>query len=99
MARVIVVYDISDDRARLRAARTLQAWGLERIQRSAFAGRAQRARAVDLARRLERIVDPDTDTVHVLVVDERTWGRVVVIGKPYWARVGGDGLGGSASIL
>ncbi|GAB6148786.1 CRISPR-associated endonuclease Cas2 [Stetteria hydrogenophila] len=84
--RVLVIYDISDDSKRLRASRTLEAWGLTRIQRSAFVGHAQRARAVDLARRLSTIIDPETDVVHVLLLDPREWERAIVLGRPYWAR-------------
>ncbi|MEB2837274.1 MAG: CRISPR-associated endonuclease Cas2 [Desulfurococcales archaeon] len=86
MARLIVIYDISDDSKRLRVSRTLQAWGLTRIQRSAFTGRAMRARARDLSRRLARMIDPETDVVHIVQLDEREWSRAIVLGKPYWAR-------------
>ena len=81
MVVVLVVYDISDDAKRQRAARTIQAWGLSRIQRSAYAGTLLRARARDLARRLERIIDPDTDTVHILTLQRSTWEKTIVLGK------------------
>lgn len=86
MPRILVIYDISDDSKRLRASRTLEAWGLTRIQRSAFVGSMQRARATDLARRLSRIIDEETDVVHIVAVDPREWERAIVLGRPYWAR-------------
>lgn len=86
MPRVLVIYDISDDSKRLRAARSLEAWGLTRIQRSAFVGSMQRARAVDLARRLGMIIDRETDVVHIVTLDPREWEHAIVLGKPYWAR-------------
>ena len=81
MVVVLVVYDISDDNKRLKAARTIQAWGLSGIQRSAYAGTLLRARARDLARRLERIIDPETDTVHILTLQHSTWEKTIVLGK------------------
>lgn len=86
MPTVLVIYDISDDSKRLRAARVLESWGLARIQRSAFAGPMQRSRARDLARRLSTIIDDDTDVVHIVNVDPGEWARAIVLGKPYWAR-------------
>lgn len=86
MPRVLVIYDISDDSKRLRAARTLETWGMTRIQRSAFIGSMQRARAVDLARRLGMIIDEETDVVHIVALDPREWEAAIVLGKPYWAR-------------
>ena len=88
MARVLVIYDISDDSKRLRVARTLEAWGLSRIQRSAFVGVLQRARAADLARRLRRLIDEDRDVLHILAIDGREWERAIVLGRPYNSRGG-----------
>lgn len=91
MVRVLVVYDISDDGDRQRVSRTLEAWGLSRIQRSAFTGVLQRARVRDLARRVERLINTETDVVHIVPVQPADWARVLVLGKPKWAaRVGGS---------
>ncbi|BAN89814.1 CRISPR-associated endonuclease Cas2 [Aeropyrum camini] len=84
--RVVVVYDISDDGVRLRVARTLESWGLYRIQRSAFVGRMQRARMRDLARLLEGMIDPGTDTVHIIPLPSHEWERTLVLGTPWGER-------------
>ena len=84
--RVLVVYDISDDNTRLKVSRVLEAWGLSRIQRSAFVGSLTRPRALDLARRLETIIDEETDVVHIVFVQPQDWDKTIVLGKPQWVR-------------
>ncbi|MEB3780370.1 MAG: CRISPR-associated endonuclease Cas2 [Desulfurococcales archaeon] len=81
--RVVVVYDVSDNSDRLRLSRRLQAMGLSRIQRSAFVGVAQRARVRDIARMASRIINPESDVVHLFTVPEAEWRRVVVLGRPW----------------
>ena len=86
MVNVLVVYDISDDRSRLRAARLLQSWGLSRIQRSAFLGRIPKHRLKDLGRALARLINEETDIVHVIPLQPRDLEAATVLGKPLWAR-------------
>lgn len=85
MTRVIVVYDISDDNTRLRVARRLQLYGLSRIQRSAFAGNIERARVRDLSRRVESMIDEETDVVHIFNISPIEWEHAIVLGRPKWA--------------
>ncbi len=92
---VLVVYDVSDDGDRRRLAAALEAWGLYRIQRSAFAGRLQWAKARDLAALAARIIDPESDVVHLVPLREEEWARAIVLGTPRWgvvARVEGARL-------
>lgn len=84
--KILVVYDISDDGVRLKASRILEMWGLSRIQRSAFLGSLTRSRAVDLARKLESIIDVKTDVIHIVFIQPQDWSKTIVIGKPLWAR-------------
>lgn len=84
---VIVVYDVSGDVERRRLASTLEAWGLYRIQRSAFVGRLQWARARDLAALTARIIDPGSDVVHIVPLRAEDWGRALVLGTPRWGGV------------
>ncbi len=85
MVWVYVVYDISDDGRRLRAARMLERMGLRRIQRSAFVGNLPYSRIRDLSRALEAIIDPGEDVVHLIPVGLQEWKRVIVLGTPLWA--------------
>lgn len=84
---LLVVYDVSDDSRRLKLSRTLEAWGLSRVQRSAFAGRLQPARMRDLARIAARIIDEETDVVHMVSVPWEEWARAIVLGTPWGGRV------------
>jgi len=81
--RVMIVYDVSDDRRRLRLSRTLERWGLARIQRSAFTGILQPSRVRDLERLIKTIIDPTTDIVHILQIQDQDWRRTRVIGKQW----------------
>ncbi|MCX8196365.1 MAG: CRISPR-associated endonuclease Cas2 [Acidilobaceae archaeon] len=84
--KAVVVYDISDNEKRLKVARLLEAYGLARIQRSAFVGNAQLAKAKDVARKLEAMIDEESDVVHIFFLQPQEWGRTIVIGKPQWVR-------------
>ncbi len=84
MPYIVVVYDVSDDGRRLRLSRTLEAWGLSRIQRSAFTGRMQPSRARDLAAAVARRVDEGEDVVHIFQVQPQEWRKTIVIGTPRW---------------
>lgn len=90
MARVLVVYDVSDDRARQKLAEALMRHGLKRIQRSAFAGSLPWSRMKDVAREAEAIIDGSKDVVHIIPLGEREWGSRIVIGTPLWGDVLGN---------
>lgn len=50
----LVIYDISDDRTRLRVANLCKRFGLSRIQRSAFLGDITSSRRKELVKKLRR---------------------------------------------
>jgi CRISPR-associated protein Cas2 len=52
--RCLVIYDITEDRARLRVAEICLDYGLSRVQYSAFLGLLTRAQQVELMRRVRR---------------------------------------------
>ena len=52
----LVIYDIVEDRARLKVSEMCLDFGLERIQYSAFAGRLNRNRREELCLRLEKLL-------------------------------------------
>jgi CRISPR-associated protein Cas2 len=94
MTVILVVYDVSDDRKRQRLSKDLERWGLARIQRSAFAGRMQPARARDLKRLVEKIIDRETDIVHIILLRDEEWARVEVIGNQW-----GEGVVPGAAVI
>lgn len=82
MTKYVVVYDVSNDRARSRLAELLQRKGLTRIQRSAFVGELTKAELKDLLRRAREIIDLATDVLHVIPVCRYDWSRRIVMGNP-----------------
>ena len=82
---VLVVYDVSDTAKRTRLAKTLEKMGLRRIQRSAFIGSMSYARALDVARASEAVIDKETDVVHVVPLCHSDWRKTIVVGTPKWA--------------
>lgn len=88
---VLVCYDISRDAARARVAAYLQQWG-DRIQRSVFVCAVAPEEMNEMVGRIEGMIDPDTDAVHLLPTCAGCWSRLVVRGqadatpdRPYWA--------------
>ena len=90
MARVLVVYDVSNDKARQKLAEMLTRHGLQRIQRSAFAGSLPASKIKDIARGAERIIDKSRDVVHIIPLGDREWDNRVVLGTPLWGDVLGN---------
>ena len=62
--RVVISYDISADRVRARVAAILSAWG-ERIQKSVFACVADPDEIAEIMMRVDGLIDPRTDSVHL----------------------------------
>ena len=88
---ILVCYDISRDASRARVAAYLQQWG-DRIQRSVFVCVVAPEEMDEMVGRIEEMIDPDTDAVHLLPACVTCWSRLVVRGqadatpdKPYWA--------------
>ncbi len=53
---VLIIYDITDDNLRNKVANTLLAYGLTRVQKSAFLGPLTKERLKDLKARLNRMI-------------------------------------------
>ena len=88
---VLVCYDISRDSRRLRVAALLQNWG-DRIQRSVFVCVLDRRALAALTVKLGKMIDPATDTVHIVPLCASCRDQVTVLGQhrtepepPYWA--------------
>ena len=80
--RLIVIYDISDDRDRETIARKLKNLGLTRIQRSAFIGRGGKGHAKDVWRAVQRYVKEPIDSLIVFIVPDEVIKQAIVLGVP-----------------
>ena len=100
--RLLIIYDISDDRVRTRVADACLDYGLERIQYSAFAGALKRAHQRELELKVRRLLGRAPAKVRFIPLDERLWAQQQVIERrasapPQEARrdneqqTGGDG--------
>lgn len=87
MTYVVVFYDISVNKARLRVSDKLLAKGLTRVQRSVFVGKGGYALAKDLMRYLRPLVGID-DSLIIMVVGEDSVRNMMVIGSGEVVRVG-----------
>ncbi|MDQ3154404.1 MAG: CRISPR-associated endonuclease Cas2 [Actinomycetota bacterium] len=88
---VLVCYDISRDASRARVAAYLQQWG-DRIQRSVYVCAVAPEDLNEMISRVEQMIDPTTDAVHLLPTCAACWSRLVVRGQAdaapdalYWA--------------
>jgi len=80
MIRVLVVYDISDDRARLKVSEKCLDYGLDRTQYSVFTGMLKPTHVRELAKVLRSMVKDGQ--VLILPVGAEDWQRRIQIGEP-----------------
>ena len=78
---VVVAYDIRRDDVRDRVAKLLLSMGFTRLQRSLYAGRGGLAKARDVARAVQSLIDPETDRVDILLVPDHAWSRRISLGE------------------
>jgi CRISPR-associated protein Cas2 len=79
-----VVYDIEDDRIRVRIADACKDYGLERIQYSAFSGPLDVSRRAELFARLADTLGRDVGKVLVLAVCEKdVQAKREIVNEPY----------------
>jgi len=76
----LVIYDIPDDKLRLKVAKYLKSKGLKRIQKSAFAGPLSTAGRVELVAGLRRIVRGEKVNIQIYPLTPASFNQRVVIG-------------------
>jgi CRISPR-associated protein Cas2 len=77
---VVITYDVSDDRRRTQISHVLQSLG-HRIQRSVFLCCLEDAALLRLRARLERMIDPETDSVHIFRQCRACWSAASLHGR------------------
>ena len=81
--RILLIYDISNDRVRTRVADACLDYGLQRIQFSAFLGTLTRTHQEELMLRIKKLLGKRAGQIQLVPVCERDWeARLVVEGKP-----------------
>lgn len=77
---VVVSYDISDDKRRLKVMKTLEGFG-ERVQYSVFECRLKRRDLARLKKRLKGLVQEKEDDVRFYLLCEQCVERIIPLGK------------------
>lgn len=77
--RILLVYDIVNDRQRTKVADTCLDYGLDRVQYSAFSGLLNRTHQEELMLRIGSIVGDDPARIHLYPIDEKAWQKRLVL--------------------
>ncbi len=73
--RILLVYDIVNDRQRAKVADACLDYGLDRIQYSAFSGLLSRTHQEELMLRVRDIIGDGSACVHLYPIDDKAWQR------------------------
>lgn len=87
-----VLYDITDDRRRTKAARACLQVGLYRVQKSVFLGTLGDNELDELVVRLETLVDAGHDSVYAFPMCRSDFAKVVLLGQAFDENLVTDGL-------
>lgn len=78
-----ILYDITKDRSRSRAAKACQGAGLYRVQKSVFLGVIERNRLDELALFIEDLINKDLDRVYIFPMCEADFQKVILQGQAF----------------
>lgn len=78
--RVVLVYDISNDRARLKVSEKCLDYGLDRFQMSAFTGELNRHQQSSLIHQIEDLLEECGGNVKLFPIGEREWDARLEVG-------------------
>ena len=73
--RVLVFYDISNDRVRTKVACTCEDYGLDRLQFSAFCGQLTRTLQQELMHKLRALLGDEQGCIQLVPVAVNDWER------------------------
>jgi CRISPR-associated protein Cas2 len=80
MLRIIVLYDMSKDRPRLKVADTCLDYGLDRLQYSVFSGRLRANQIKALAKELQRY--EKEGSILIMPIAANQWDDRIELGAP-----------------
>lgn len=76
----ILIYDISDDRARSKVADACLDYGLDRVQYSAFYGKLSYTHQEELMLRILDVLDDKHGNIHIYPIAQREWDKRMLWG-------------------
>jgi CRISPR-associated protein Cas2 len=82
--KVLLIYDIPDDRARSKVADLCLDYGLERVQYSAFQGKLRRTHQEELVMRVKKRLGKKPGDVRLIPICDKDWAaRLEIINGEY----------------
>ncbi len=80
MQRVILVYDISEDRTRTKIADVCLDYGLDRVQLSTFSGKLSRTNQDAIMLRIEELLGEGDGNIQLIPIAEDDWRKRLEVG-------------------
>jgi CRISPR-associated protein Cas2 len=77
--RLLLVYDIVNDRQRTKVADACLDYGLDRFQYSAFVGTLSRTRQEELMLRIQAVIGDGAACVHLYPIDDKAWQKRLLL--------------------
>ena len=87
--RMVVSYDVCDDRKRVRLAKFLRGY-VERVQKSVFEGEIADRRLEPLRHGIQKIIDQAEDSVRLYTLCPRCQGATEIIGTGVYVQAADD---------
>jgi len=78
-----LIYDITENKARHKVAKSAQKKGLYRVQKSVFLGTINKNKFDELKIECEDLIDEETDSVYLFPLCEKDFKAVVTIGQAF----------------
>lgn len=78
-----VIYDISEDKLRTRAAKSCQQAGLYRVQKSVFLGDLNKNQVDQLSLQLEEQMNPESDSIYVFPMCRPDFDQARLLGQAF----------------
>lgn len=78
-----ILYDISDNKARSRAAKCCKQAGLYRVQLSVFLGSLEPSEFDALSIQLEDCIDPEHDRVYLFPMSKHELQQTILLGQAF----------------
>ena len=77
-----IIYDISNDKSRLRVFRKCRQYGLVRVQRSVFTGKIQPKLLTQLEEEILEFIEDETDRLLVFQMPSDSFDAIRTYGQP-----------------
>lgn len=78
---LMVVYDISNDKARNKIVKKCKEVGLYRIQKSIFLGEVSKEKVFHLKKFIEDKIDKETDSVYLININKKEINEGIYLGN------------------